>query len=815
MLLYQSYLFTASAGTLKDGRYNVAGYIIDIQNGVRVNSALTKPANPIKRKARLSNPSDILNQPDNLAPSNNRTVLPVDSNLNSEYNVNNNVDSFNKNHFNSKMYNLPVTNQKTICNYQVQPFKGHRSSSDSVCSSDSLNKISDDLKVSSATKVTFSEHIYRSGQSTFINNDASSDVATYTTEQLLEQMQKNLLSTINETTAEGSQSFNSMVLSSPRVNKVAVVSPRVLNDEKIMGDNKGNMKCHSNSMIALSLKDSLDAVNSSLSRSQDTFKHNAENKYSSFITGNATIKTLNQQVPHKQPYPEKIDSSKSSSTSTSSLTPCLNSFENVKPTYLSSSSNHVATTYSKEINSSVTSSSQSSRYSSVVSNIKFSSKPSSESSVCGSVVYPTTNAGVHFFNANHPLRMKMENQSAELPTKHFASDINMQNETKYIPYHLSHLNQPVNPYSSGFPNTMNKNEKNNTETDQIYREAQQNFAGLTFEKIKLKTDENFLNNFNDSKVNENLEINSNFSCKNLDVGFEENIHNSALPQRSDSALPLRSDSNTGRQGRLIVSADSKKRLKTDFTPHPPLKPKSAKDSRQALQNNNPILRFESDDILNTAQFSRLNSYNLASINNSFVKHARSISADAPTESVKTELAQKPHVTFSNDLKNNFNSYLLYQPTGKYLEASQQSKKKGFPVALNKTPTDDEINNLWENVRQCLSTESSGRQAHSDIVAVTQVTNQSPRNSNHSQIYRSLSASSYRRYNSLENSIPKKQHSVFYQSNNTNASVSNRQALLPQRAIRMIKNPKITSKLDINQNNLDWGQRNHGIKSTIF
>ncbi|XP_065650190.1 GATA zinc finger domain-containing protein 14 isoform X4 [Hydra vulgaris] len=894
----QKHVRSASVGTqLKDGRYDVAGYLIDIKNGIRVNSTLVSSANPMNTKLRYAAQNDILGQPTTKSntlnppatqsnilnlPSGQSNILNLagykSNNFNlPEYLSNNNLNIIKKNqanHIGEKIFSA-----KTFNNYE-----GDSSSLESLASNDSLNKnnLNQHSEVSS---IKFSE-----SKNGGCQHNNIIDVLPYTTEQLLEQIQKNMLSTISEVTGEDSSSSNKTLC---QVNNVAIVSPRVLEKEKIIRDNTCAKRL-SNSSTGLSLKDSLDAINNSAINkeaskymystaavNQEVVKHRynnvAENqeaskhifgtaadnqevfKHSTAITNSSEkvkedfkhstaiiTKPINQQAFYEQHFHDKTKSvyqqafhdkkddkkdalsesltlknqpTTSYNQPTTSYNLPTTSYNqplflkpsvNVIPTVYSSSSNHVLNQYSKDINSSITNVSKDSVCSFSIPHNGYSSK---QSVVSETSIYTTNKPSVvseaSIYSANKVNYFdnsiaKNKFQSDSLETKPYTCNVDQYSERK------NSLLQQLDG-SSVSSNTINRNEKIGSvfeeTTDEIFKQAQQSFAELTFPKMKNESSLN--NNFNDAKdIKENGDIKDEVNTEKYDIcatvkygkDFDENAN----------SVPPRYDSNNLKHGRLIVSAESKKKINANFTPHPPMKPKTTIDFAPPSthyspisQNSNLILNF--DEKVYSGQFNHLSNIN------SFGKHTRSISSGS-TGNNKTELFQKSKVNFSNDPKNLSSSQL----SGNKGENSKKQKN----IALNKTPTDDEINNLWENVRQCLSAESSGRQAHSDIVPVTQTFYQSPRSYNNGQFYRSLSASSYRRNSSQENST--KQNSFINQNNkgfigakntmgvisvkSTN-NIAGRQSLLPQRAVQMIRNPKITNKLDLNQNNVDNLQNN--------
>ncbi|XP_012555484.2 uncharacterized protein DDB_G0283357 isoform X2 [Hydra vulgaris] len=923
----QKHVRSASVGTqLKDGKYDVAGYLIDIKNGVRVNSTLVSSANPMNTKLRYAAQNDILSQTTiqsntlnppvtqsnilNL-PSGQSNILNLAGNKSNNFNLpeylsNNNLNSIKKNqnnHIGEKIFSA-----KTFNNYE-----GDSSSLESLASNDSLNK-NNINQHSEVSNIKFFENKNGGCQP---NNII--DVSPYTTEQLLEQIQKNMLSTISEVTGEDSSSSNKTLC---QVNNVAIVSPRVLEKEKIIRDNT-SAKRLSNSSIGLSLKDSLDTINNfainkeaskymystaavnqevakhrynnvaenqeaskhifgTAADNQEVFKHSTAIKNSSekgkenFKHSTAIItEPVNQQAFYEQPFHDKTkpvyqqafhdkkDNKKNAlsesltlknyqpttsynqsttsynqptisyNQSTTSYNQPTTSYNqpttsynqpttsynqpttsynqplflkpsvNVIPTVYSSSSNHVLSQYSKDINSSIANVSKDSVCSFTTPHNGYSSK---QSVVSETSIYSANK--VNYFDYSIA---KNKYQSDSLETKPYTCNIDQTKlETKPFTCNVDQFSEKKNSLlqqldgSSVSPNIINRNEKIvSEETDEIFKQAQQSFAELTFPKMK---NESFLNNIlndeKDTKENDERDIKNKVNTEKYDIcatvkygkDFDENAN----------SVPPRYDSNNLKHGRLIVSAESKKKINANFTPHPPMKPKTTIDFAPPSthhppisQNSNSILNF--DEKVSSGQFNHLSNMN------SFGKHTRSISSGS-TGNNKTELFQKSKVNFSNDPKNLSSSQL----SGNKGENSKKQKN----IALNKTPTDDEINNLWENVRQCLSAESSGRQAHSDIVPVTQTFYQSPRSYNNGQFYRSLSASSYRRNSSQENST--KQNSFFNQNNkgfigaknnigvmgvrSTN-NIASRQSLLPQRAVQMIRNPKIINKLDLNQNNV--------------
>ncbi|XP_057305750.1 probable serine/threonine-protein kinase DDB_G0282963 isoform X2 [Hydractinia symbiolongicarpus] len=344
------------------------------------------------------------------------------------------------------------------------------------------------------------------------------------------------------------------------------------------------------------------------------------------------------------------------------------------------------------------------------------------------------------------------------------SDVNKSNDKQSIDN--TKLNTSTNKYKAKGDTSKEQNENHSTDfksKDKIYEEVERNLAQLTFENSRnLVDDENNKclqqmptpSNHLESENLSDLEGVQRRKLQHHNIAADDKIKEAV---REGTAIPIRVHSIPARRGRVIISADSKKRKPVgNFFPHPPSNPKNDLTSNNIPNENLYGIEYK---VSRNTQDTDVNN-----IRN--VSHQRTISA-TPVRNQKPPRPEN-HRTRSSTSDN--------RNRQRYTEHVNNLTAPVAHIALDKTPTDDEINKLWANVRECLRSETPDH-AMSDSVYTVNA---------HSRQQRTFSGSSFSR-----RSTNKLHHDSLYRQNSfdsvsSTGSYAKRQALLPQRASRMIK-----------------------------
>ena len=411
--------------------------------------------------------------------------------------------------------------------------------------------------------------------------------------------------------------------------------------------------------------------------------------------------------------------------------------------------------------------------------------------------------------------------------------------------HFQFSNQDFDRWES-----QRKSEHKNTDSDSptndivddIYKSVEQSMACITFENrnemnpvTAAKFDQDSINDKEENIV------------PYVDKTESEKISTAV---KDGTSIPVRVHSSNIRRGRIIVSANSKKRkqqqnqhqtVDINFTPHPP--PSKSKNTKllenyegkplevPLLNSGTPLQqhqrkrtstgergkplnnhsRTKSHPRLITSASSRLNNAPVASRHqntnklDSTSRASTAVQAKTPMKDTyiptsATTVLEKPSQNpdkfydnfdknYSKNSNNKIHPEIVPHSQGPLLNASNR-------LPLDKTPTDDEINKLWANVRDCLSTEVP-EHAFSDSICVVEPKKQHQRSSSGTSFHRRSNSGNVRMSKTHPNKSNLNSHRrigsqeiIFHRENSLDSvssasSFSRRQALLPQRVNRLL------------------------------
>ena len=427
--------------------------------------------------------------------------------------------------------------------------------------------------------------------------------------------------------------------------------------------------------------------------------------------------------------------------------------------------------------------------------------------------------------------------------------------------------------------SSNANKIATAETDELYKSIEASLAGVTFENVNKEDDSVALRPKNDS----HSEVG--FISKKLEFQLaptnSECISNAV---KDGTSIPVRVHSGNVRPGRIIVSANKKKRRTiSNFSPHPPPSPShQQQQQQQSLKqegSKSPTTEMSkhirSQSLTNYRKAIPPKSYptpknpsqndKIHSKRNSFDSVGNKVKVYSPKNksvtdkySPRTKVQNNNQLYFSNsnspksnvngtnynpilnsnnnnmNINDNNNDIAFYNDTSSpqqlshhqvsrkdYQQTIQQQQhfsNKPSGIASNKTPTDDEINKLWSNVRDCLSSEVP-EQCYSDTAFIA------PKKTHHQ---RTFSGSLVRRVNHDRIVHPSSNDSRMYTSNNRYGSheilyrpnssdsgfsgslFTKRHALLPQRTNRVLS-PKIVTDFNVN----GYNHNNNNINNNTY
>lgn len=346
----------------------------------------------------------------------------------------------------------------------------------------------------------------------------------------------------------------------------------------------------------------------------------------------------------------------------------------------------------------------------------------------------------------------------------YQSDVNKSNDRQ--PIDNTKLNTSTNKYKAKGDTSKEQNENHSTDfksKDKIYEEVERSLAQLTFENSRnLVDDENNkclqqMSTPSKHLESENLSDIEGVQRRKLqhrNLAADDKIKEAV---REGTAIPIRVHSTPARRGRVIVSADSKKRKPVgNFFPHPPSNPKN-------------------DLTLNNIRNENLygNEYKVSrDTQDTDVNSTRNVFHQG-TNSATPVRNQKPPRPENHRTRSSTSDNRNQQ---RYTEHVNNLRAPVAHIALDKTPTDDEINKLWANVRECLRSETPDHAMSESVYTINA----------HPRQHRTYSGSSFNR-----RSTNKLHHDSLYRQNSfdsvsSTGSYAKRQALLPQRASRMIK-----------------------------
>ena len=265
-----------------------------------------------------------------------------------------------------------------------------------------------------------------------------------------------------------------------------------------------------------------------------------------------------------------------------------------------------------------------------------------------------------------------------------------------------------------------------------------------------------------------------------------------------------------------VNPVNKTTQKADIVPHPPPGPKGRMFSRKHNRMDSPNQRNSPMRVINPTARGRNdlpfdenhrdlrrnnnNSNNNSNSNNNKEQYTTSRGASARNDHYSVDLNHNNRQVPSNNEGNREQSgkqyYYSEMPSGiTQQDRHLQAKNEQLNENLNKTPTDDEINELWYNVRNCL-TSKPPRKASSDSIYITSPSRQNRtwygssnvsngrtglrrQNSLHSAPVRRQGPNyNLRRYCSHDN-LMRRENSLDNLTNNIHTR--GRSALLPQRS----------------------------------
>ena len=856
--------FLAKTSTLKDGNYNVAGHVIEIRNGIRVQSASkTQPTNTENDNVFVNNGKfqDSVYQPNSYLHHHLHTLSNESS----------------------KLYN--TTNNETIppkVDVYDHLLIESKSPTDSLCSNDSLsspNRETSEQKLlrsslkgssmkfsTSKRKVTFSDSVeFNDGDTKPVFKQPAARVPLY---QRLENSSNKLLN--NQKAATPSPSFtnsepittehvldqlrqeallpkypsnedfsypDSIVLSQP--SNIAIVSPLGVSQSQNHGPNV--LSIHQKSSETEILNDSLTEDSIEISTPEPKTRAEPRTDYSA--------NSLPQSTTVVYSAPKKVELPKSDNSSVTYIPSDISYDVDQKPepnkTQILSNNDNIEHQFIAQTPSLQNGNNSLNNFSSKDKLKPCETTPSGSSSVV----------------------IKIHSDTV----KSYLSDLVKSNSSKVE----DSLENQLVPSSS-------EDKIGKIETDELYRSIEASLAGVTFDNVN-----------KDNESSEHRPKNN----PHGELDFDSKLESQLAPTDSEcissavkdgTSIPVRVHSGNVRRGRIIVSANEKKRRTiSNFSPHPPPPQKQQQQQQQqSLKRESPRV-----SIAENSKHSRTRSMDnrkkdippksyptpKASVpqtskppnkRNSFTSPGYQVDKvyspknktviDKYSPRTKTQNNNRPYSSNSNSPKskvnnsnhssninnnnnNNNNDIRYYNDTQSYHQTpikdyrqastNQQqrqqkqqhsSNKPDDDISLSKTPTDEEINKLWANVRGCLPNEAP-EQAYSDTAFIA------PRRSHHQ---RTFSGSLVRRV-SNDRSHPSNSngsrmninnsnnrygsHEMLYRPNSSDSSFSGssftkRHALLPQRTNRVLS-PKIVTDFTLNGYN-DINNKNNN-NNTYF
>ncbi|XP_066924849.1 probable WRKY transcription factor protein 1 [Clytia hemisphaerica] len=404
-----------------------------------------------------------------------------------------------------------------------------------------------------------------------------------------------------------------------------------------------------------------------------------------------------------------------------------------------------------------------------------------------------------------------------------------------------------------------------TQEDEFFKTIEASLASVTFNSVnnnKEKPTQDEMNKRPKNKPHGETESDSHIESHIIPTDSEK----ISTAVKDGTSIPVRVHSGNVRRGRIIVSANEKKRRTVShFSPHPP--PISKNESKVDFKSTSAPKKTNKETTQSKKHPSSpsTNAKKTPTKRNSFSSghHMRQVYSP-PTTTTLNKYSPRSKTTPSKDtnkpyrgtspkskpvqkqssftitkrdhnnnflINNNNNNIAYYNDHVKQKQPSPQTPRKNSDylskqnrIALDKTPTDEEINKLWANVRNCLSTEAP-EQAYSDtaFIAPKRVHHQRTfsgslvrRVSNDSSLYQGggnhHQATSNRRYGSHEALNRPNSNSS---SSSSASSFSNRHALLPQRSNRILS-PKLVidrnSNLSNNSNTYFTRKKDHALSS---
>ena len=853
MIFYCLIYFLAKISTLKDGNYNVAGHVIEIRNGIRVQSA--------------SRNQQTTSEKDNVLVNNGKfqeTVYQPSSYLHHHLHNLNNESSRSNN---------------TIDDETIQPkvdvydhlLIDRKSPTDSLCSNDSLSSQNNEtseqkllrsslkgssMKFSSSRrKVTFSDSVefndgdtkpvftqpaarvplyQRLENSKLLNNQIAvtpspnfTNPEPITTEHVLDQLRQEAL--LPKYPSNEDFSYPDSVVISQSSN-IVIVRPLDVSQSKNHEPNV--LSIHQESNETEILNDSLTDDSIEVSKPELKVRVDSNTVYStSALPQSATTVVYSS--------PKKIELPKNNTSSV---------------TYIPSNSSYDVDP-KPEPNKTFSNDSDINKHHSVAQTPTLQNGKSSLNNFASKDISKPYEMTPTSSSSSGVIKIHSDT------VKSYLSDLVKSDSLKM----KDSLENQLVPSSS-------ENQNAKSESDELYRSIEASLAGVTFDNV--------------NKDYESVE----HRPKNNPHGefdFDSKLESQLAPTDSErissavkdgTSIPVRVHSGNARRGRIIVSANEKKRRTiSNFSPHPPppqqqqllthdsprvsTADNSKHSKTRSMDNRKKDIPPKSYPTLKTStpQNSKLqnkrNSFTSPGyqVNKVYLPKNKTV-IDKYSPRTKTRNNNRPFSSNSNSPKfkvnssnnnnnnnntNNNNADIRYyndalsyhqtpikdnNPTSNQQHQKQHLSNKPNDISLNKTPTDEEINRLWANVRGCLPNEAP-EQAYSDTAFIA------PRRSHHQRTY---SGSLVRRVNndrsviypfssngSRMNSSNNRygSHEMLYRPDSSDScysgsSFTKRHALLPQRTNRVLS-PKIVTDFTVNGYNDNNNTNNNNNNNTYF
>jgi len=618
------FLFSVSyAGTLKDGDYNIGGHVIEIRNGVRVSSAKNNSNHKQKETKTQDQKLNFTNRFQNslyepasylsdhlktLFPESTTTTTTNENTNNNNYNNSNN--NRNNNNNNNKCFDnldTQITKLQSVPNHVNKNIDkqniARNQTNESLCNDNSFlsdqNILRSSMKGSAlrmndsmTRKVTFSDSVefndgdtqpvftttaaripfyQRKAQSKVYDSSEAvsqgrdqSNIAVVTTEQLLDQLRQDALLPKYPLNEDFSYP-DSVVISRP--SNVAVVSPLGVNHQSTQFRTAEVMQkstdISSDSLNLGSLNDSIDSV--------DEFEDNTKSTIITCGNENKIITTTATATPR---YKDSVVYSAPIVTNPPTITTPKVIKQDNSVTYIPSKTIGVGKTEQVLL--------QSNKCAGNTTN----DRPLSSQDPIDSSLH-------RYYNTTADTKTTLPSNVVKIHSdtvKPYLSELLNSDSLEFRNYPSKRKELlPATSHNTCYQNAIVDEPTSSSvvgnQDDDLYRNIEASLASVTFENVSCKQNKQNNEPYMRPTHNESRgEFNNKLVQPELMHAVSTDSEKILNAVHDGTSIPVRVHSGNARRGRVIVSANQKKRRQaSNFTPHPP---SAAKDSLP--QSNRPV-----------------------------------------------------------------------------------------------------------------------------------------------------------------------------------------------------------------------------------